>query len=69
MAFGPIHDLGQPDGLLFIVGHSAHLLPVLMNLINIVSGAIYKRGMTLKSKVQLYGMPLVLLVLLPLFLF
>ncbi len=64
VAFGPIRDLGQPDGLLFIAGHSAHLLPVLMTLINIVSGAIYTRGMPLKSKVQLYGMALVFLVLL-----
>ena len=64
VAFGPIRDLGQPDGLLFIAGHSAHLLPILMTLINIVSGAIYTRGMPLKSKVQLYGMALVFLVLL-----
>lgn len=35
-----------------------------MTVINIVSGMIYTRGMPLKSKIQLYGMALVFLVLL-----
>jgi len=63
-AFGPISDLGQPDRLLTLFGQPVHLLPILMTLINIVSGAIYTRGMPLKSKIQLYGMALVFLVLL-----
>ena len=62
--FGPIQNLGAPDGLLKIGGLSINLLPVMMTLINIVSGAIYTRGMPLKSKVQLYGMALIFLVLL-----
>ena len=40
------------------------MLPVLMTGINIVSGAIYTKGMPLKSKVQLYGMAFVFLVFL-----
>ena len=63
-AFGPVADLGQPDRLLSVFGTTVHLLPVLMTLINIVSGAMYTRGMPLKSKIQLYGMALVFLVLL-----
>ena len=64
VAFGPIADLGRPDGLLKIGGVAINLLPVLMTAINIISGAIYTKGMPLKSKIQLYGMALVFLVLL-----
>ena len=62
--FGPIPDLAAPDGILKLGGMTVNLLPILMTLINIVSGMIYTRGMPLKSKVQLYGMALVFLVLL-----
>lgn len=64
VSFGPIADLGAPDGLLKIFGLTINLLPVLMTLINIISGAIYTKGMPLKSKIQLYGMALIFLVLL-----
>ena len=64
VSFGPIADLGAPDGILAAGGISVNLLPVLMTLINLVSGALYTRGMPLKSKVQLYGMALVFLALL-----
>ena len=57
VSFGPIRDLGAPDGLLFGV----NLLPILMTAFNFVSGAIYTRGMPLKSKLQLYGMALIFL--------
>ena len=63
-AFGLIQDLGQPDRLLTVFGVTVHLLPVLMTLINIASGAIYTRGLPLRSKIQLYGMALLFLVLL-----
>ena len=64
VAFGPIRDLGAPDGLVHVAGFAVNLLPILMTGINIASGAIYTRGMPLKSKLQLYGMALVFLVLL-----
>ena len=63
-SLGPIRDLGQPDGLLHIFGLSVNLLPILMTVINIVSGVIYTKGMPLKSKIQLYGMALIFLVFL-----
>ena len=62
--FGLISDLGQPDHLISLFGRPVHLLPILMTLINLVSGTVYTRGMPLKSKIQLYGMALVFLVLL-----
>lgn len=42
-SFYSIRDLGQPDGLLNIAGHTVNLLPILMTLINIVSGIIYTK--------------------------
>ncbi|MDR2343229.1 MAG: YidC/Oxa1 family membrane protein insertase, partial [Spirochaetaceae bacterium] len=60
-----IGDLGTPDVLLKIGGVGGiNLLPVLMTLINIVSGAVYTKGFPTRDKVQLYGMAAVFLVLL-----
>ena len=56
MAFGPIADLGAPDGLLTVFGTSVNLLPILMTAINVVSSAIYLRGFPTKTKIQLYAM-------------
>jgi Na+/H+ antiporter NhaD/arsenite permease-like protein len=50
--------------MLTIGSVTVNVLPILMTLINIVSGMIYTRGMPLKSKIQLYGMALIFLVLL-----
>ena len=62
--FGPIRNLGAPDGILQIGGTAINLLPVLMTAINILSGMLYSRDMPLKSKIQMYGLALVFLVLL-----
>jgi hypothetical protein len=64
ISFGPIRDLGAPDGLLSLAGHSVNLLPILMTAINLVSAAIYLKGFPLKSKLQMLGMALIFLVLL-----
>ena len=64
MPFGPIRDLGAPDGLLAAGGRTVNLLPVLMTVINAVSGTVYTRGAPLKSRIQLYGMAALFLVLL-----
>ena len=63
-SFGPIHDLGSPDRMITTGSFSLNLLPVLMTLINVISGYIYTKGMPLKSKIQLYGMAFLFLVLL-----
>lgn len=73
-SFGILKDLSQPDGL-FVSGWTeingstvadfrVNLLPILMTLINIISGAIYLRGFPLKNKIQTYGLALIFLVLL-----
>ena len=64
VSFGPIQDLGAPDGMLRLGGMAVNVLPVLMTLINIISSAIYSRGFPLKTKVQLYGVALIFLVFL-----
>ncbi|MBQ7999878.1 MAG: YidC/Oxa1 family membrane protein insertase [Ruminococcus sp.] len=63
-SFGPIKDLGSPDGLLIIGGIAINVLPILMTLVNIISSAIYLKGFPLKTKIQLYGMALFFLVFL-----
>ena len=62
--FGPITDLGAPDGLIKIGGLAINLLPILMTLINSISSAIYLKGFPLKNKIQMYGIALVFLVFL-----
>ena len=64
VSFGPIHDLGAPDQMVVLAGIGINVLPILMTLINFISGYIYTKGLPLKNKVQLYGMALVFLVLL-----
>ena len=63
-SFGPIADMGAPDGMLVIGGIAINVLPILMTVINIISGMIYTKGFSLKSKIQLYGMAVIFLVLL-----
>ena len=63
-AFGPIRDMGVPDGLLTIFGVTLNLLPILMTAINYISASIYMKGFPLRSKLQTYGLALVFLVLL-----
>lgn len=63
-AAGPIKDLSAPDGLLVIGGLAINVLPVLMTVINIISGVIYGKGLPLKSKIQMYLISAVFLVFL-----
>ena len=63
-AFGPIRDLGAGDGLLQLGGWQINLLPVLMTVINVVSGLIYTKGFSAKEKIQPFALALVFLVLL-----
>ena len=64
VSFGPITDLGAPDGLLLIGGVSINLLPILMTLVNVVSSTLYLKGFPLKTKIQLYGIAVFFLVFL-----
>lgn len=64
MQFGFIADLGKEDALFTIGSFPVNVLPILMTVINIVSGIIYTKGHPLKEKVQVYGLAAVFLVLL-----
>jgi YidC/Oxa1 family membrane protein insertase len=64
MPFGFITDLGKEDAMFMIGSFPVNILPILMTLINIVTGIIYTKGHPLKSKIQVYGLALVFLVLL-----
>ena len=64
VSFGPIRNLGAPDGLLAIGGLHINVLPILMTAINLFSAFFYTHGLSLRDKIQLYGMAGIFLVLL-----
>ena len=64
MSFGFISDLGREDASFMIGNFPVNILPILMTLINIVSGIIYTKGHPLKAKIQVYGLAAVFMVLL-----
>ena len=64
MPFGFISDLGREDAIFMIGSFPVNVLPILMTLINIISGIIYTRGHPLRAKIQVYGLAAVFLVLL-----
>lgn len=57
-------DLGSPDGLLHIGNFPIHILPILMTVINLISGAIYSKDTTFREKIQIYVLAAIFLVLL-----
>jgi len=59
-----IRNLGAPDGLLTVHGIKINFLPILMTLINCVSGAIYSKNLYVKDRIQIYAMAAIFLVLL-----
>jgi len=59
-----IKDLGAPDKLLSIGGFYLNLLPIVMTVINCISGAVYTKGFDFREKAQIYGMALIFLFLL-----
>ncbi|HAW16339.1 MAG TPA: hypothetical protein DCW41_06535 [Clostridiales bacterium] len=59
-----LKDLGSPDGFINMGGFSVNFLPILMTAINIISSSIYLKDSDRKSKIQLYGIAAIFLVLL-----
>jgi len=57
-------DLGKPDSLINIGGFSINALPVLMTMINCISGAIYTNRLGLRDRLQVYILALVFMILL-----
>ena len=64
MSFGFISDLGKEDAMFSIGNFPINILPILMTLINVVSGIIYTKGHPIKEKVQVYGLAALFLILL-----
>ena len=62
--FGPIKNMLAPDRLISIAGITINVLPIIMTLINLVSGYIYSKNLLLRQKIQIYGLALVFLILL-----
>jgi len=63
-SFGFIADLSRPDALLSFKNVTGNLLPFVMTLVNIFSTLIYTSRLTMRDKVQLYGLSALFLVLL-----
>ncbi|MBD5412784.1 MAG: hypothetical protein HDR51_08590 [Treponema sp.] len=53
-----IKDLSAPDAIFSIGNFNIHILPLLMTAINIISGAIYTKGLGARDKIQIYGLAL-----------
>ena len=64
VSFGFISDLGKEDALFTIGSFPVNVLPILMTLINVVTGIIYTKGHPLREKIQVYGLAAVFLILL-----
>lgn len=64
VSFWFIRDLGQPDAMFSIGSFSINILPILMTLINVITGFFYTKGHSVKEKIQLNGMALIFLLLL-----
>lgn len=59
-----IKNLGEPDEAIRLLGLTFNLLPILMTLINCISGWVYSKGAPLREKVQIYVLAAIFLVLL-----
>lgn len=59
-----INDLSRPDATFSIGGFAVNILPVVMTMINVISGIIYTRDSLLKEKLQVHGLALAFLILL-----
>ena len=60
VSFGPIKDLGAPDGLLFTI----NLLPIVMTLLNVISSIVYSRSFRLRDNTQPFVLAAVFLLFL-----
>ena len=63
-SFWIFKDLGKPDALFSIGFFQINVLPILMTLINFVSGAVYTKEAPAREKVQLYVVAFIFLALL-----
>ena len=59
-----INDLGSPDAIFKIGNFNINILPILMTIINCISGVIYSKGHPLREKIQIYVFAAIFLVIL-----
>ncbi len=59
-----LDNLGAPDGMMVLGEISMNILPILMTLINIISGLIYTEGKDYREMIKIIGLAIVFLVLL-----
>jgi len=59
-----IKDLGLPDSLFQFGTFPVNVLPIAMTAINCAAGAVYTKGLSIRDKIQVYGMAFVFLILL-----
>ena len=59
-----IKDMGKPDALFTIGSFTVNVLPIAMTLINMASGFLYTRGLSIRDKAQTYGLALVFVAIL-----
>ena len=59
-----LRELSKPDALISIGSITVNVMPILMTVINILSGMIYTKGFSFKEKAQLYGMAGLFLIIL-----
>jgi membrane protein insertase Oxa1/YidC/SpoIIIJ len=59
-----IKDLGMPDSLFQIGTLPVNILPIAMTAINCAAGAVYTKGLSIRDKIQVYGLAFVFLILL-----
>jgi len=59
-----IKDLGLPDSLFQLGTLPVNILPIAMTVINCAAGAVYTKGLSIRDKIQVYGMAIIFLILL-----
>lgn len=63
-SFWLIGNFAEPDQIIKIGSITINILPLLMTAINIIASVLFLKGANLQSKIQLYGIAVVFLVLL-----
>jgi membrane protein insertase Oxa1/YidC/SpoIIIJ len=59
-----IKNINAPDSLFHIGNISINILPIAMTLINCIAGAVYAQNLSIRDKIQIYGMAALFLILL-----
>ena len=59
-----ISDLSKPDNLFSIKNFSINILPIIMTIINLISGIIYTKDLYFRDKIQIYGISIIFLIIL-----